>query len=179
MVGELAKPSCPAIEQVLASHGYRVATAGDREHAEQLKRQEAADVIFIQPSGRQRARARRSLHQPNPPSRSTLSPSANRLDQAPATDQASSTQAPAAAGSSPNQLYPGRDESPTTADSSSTRLNTARVLRMAEVERRAIVDALRACGGCVARAARALGISEATIYRKMRTYGIQRRSLID
>jgi transcriptional regulator of acetoin/glycerol metabolism len=75
--------------------------------------------------------------------------------------------------------YPGRDESPTAADSSPTRANTDRVLRMAEVERRAIVEALRACGGCVARASRALGISEATIYRKMRTYGIQRRSLID
>jgi two-component system, repressor protein LuxO len=42
---------------------------------------------------------------------------------------------------------------------------------LADVERRAIEHALRVCGGSVPRAARGLGVSEATIYRKLKAYG--------
>jgi transcriptional regulator of acetoin/glycerol metabolism len=39
-------------------------------------------------------------------------------------------------------------------------------------ERAAILDALRTYGGNKARAAKALGIARATVYRKLRSYGI-------
>lgn len=40
-------------------------------------------------------------------------------------------------------------------------------------ERDAILEALRTHGGNKARAAKALGIARATVYRKLRSYGIQ------
>ncbi len=45
------------------------------------------------------------------------------------------------------------------------------ILPMAELERQAIQQAIIACDGSAARAARKLGISEATIYRKLKIYG--------
>jgi sigma-54 dependent transcriptional regulator, acetoin dehydrogenase operon transcriptional activator AcoR len=48
----------------------------------------------------------------------------------------------------------------------------APVLPFAEVERRAFEQALRHCGGNVARAAKALGVAKATFYSKIRRYGL-------
>lgn len=45
-------------------------------------------------------------------------------------------------------------------------------LTLEEIERRAIVDTLRACGGNRSAAARTLGISERTIYNKIKTLDI-------
>jgi two-component system response regulator HydG len=45
--------------------------------------------------------------------------------------------------------------------------------RLTELERRAIAQALTACEGNVARAARALGIARGTLYNKMVRYGIR------
>jgi transcriptional regulator of acetoin/glycerol metabolism len=39
------------------------------------------------------------------------------------------------------------------------------------VERRTIIDALRLCRGCRRDAAALLGISEATLYRRLKEYG--------
>lgn len=44
---------------------------------------------------------------------------------------------------------------------------------MAEIERAAIVDTLRACRGNKAKAARQLGLSEKTIYNKIRQYNLR------
>lgn len=44
------------------------------------------------------------------------------------------------------------------------------IVPMSELERKAILDAVEKSGGSPTRAARALGISEATIYRKLRKY---------
>jgi sigma-54 dependent transcriptional regulator, acetoin dehydrogenase operon transcriptional activator AcoR len=49
----------------------------------------------------------------------------------------------------------------------------APVLPFAEVERRAFRQALRQCGGNVARAAKALGVAKATFYSKIRRYGLE------
>lgn len=46
-------------------------------------------------------------------------------------------------------------------------------LRMEVVEKRAILRALKATNGCRRAAARALGISKTTIYRKLRQYDIE------
>jgi len=46
----------------------------------------------------------------------------------------------------------------------------ADILTIDELERRAILRAVQLCGGSAAQAARALGISEATIYRKLKAY---------
>ena len=48
-----------------------------------------------------------------------------------------------------------------------------RILPFAEVERRTIEGALRLCQGNVAAAAKRLEISPATIYRKIKRYGIE------
>ena len=48
----------------------------------------------------------------------------------------------------------------------------AQVAPLAEVERRAVERALAAAGGNVTRAARALGISRATLHRKLNKYGL-------
>ena len=45
------------------------------------------------------------------------------------------------------------------------------VLPFDEVEKRAILDALRKCDGDISKAARKLGLSRATIYRKLEKYG--------
>ncbi|HEU4404329.1 MAG TPA: sigma 54-interacting transcriptional regulator [Polyangiaceae bacterium] len=46
------------------------------------------------------------------------------------------------------------------------------VVPLVEVERRAFLDALSACGGSVSRAARALGVSKVTFYAKLRRWGL-------
>jgi two-component system response regulator HydG len=46
---------------------------------------------------------------------------------------------------------------------------------MKEVERRAIEKALALCGGNVSRAARQLAIGQATLYRKIKQYGMTER----
>jgi|SRR5579859_6690336 len=45
-------------------------------------------------------------------------------------------------------------------------------LALKSVERRAIMEALQACGGC-ARASKVLGIGKTTIYRKIKEYGLE------
>jgi DNA-binding NtrC family response regulator len=50
--------------------------------------------------------------------------------------------------------------------------SAADVIPLAEVERRVILDALTAFGGNVSRAARALGISRATYYVKLKEWGV-------
>ena len=52
-----------------------------------------------------------------------------------------------------------------------------RIVRpLASVERRALVDALRLSGDNIAAAARALGISRSTLYRKLRKHGLRSES---
>jgi DNA-binding NtrC family response regulator len=46
------------------------------------------------------------------------------------------------------------------------------VVPLVEVERRAFLEALAACGGSVSRAARALGVSKVTFYAKLRRWGL-------
>jgi DNA-binding NtrC family response regulator len=50
---------------------------------------------------------------------------------------------------------------------------SAGVRTLAEVEREAIIEGLRACAGNVAAAARALGISKVTLYARLKEYGIE------
>jgi transcriptional regulator with PAS, ATPase and Fis domain len=50
---------------------------------------------------------------------------------------------------------------------------SAGVRTLAEVEREAIIEGLRACSGNVAAAARALGISKVTLYARLKEYGIE------
>ena len=47
-----------------------------------------------------------------------------------------------------------------------------KVAPLVEIERRAIGQALKACEGNVAAAARALGLNRATLYRKLKKYGL-------
>jgi two-component system repressor protein LuxO len=47
------------------------------------------------------------------------------------------------------------------------------VFPLAELEKRAIEHALRVCNGSASEAARLLGISAATVYRKLKTYGLE------
>ena len=47
-----------------------------------------------------------------------------------------------------------------------------RTLPLSEIERQAVLHALKVCRGNVAQAARALGIGRATLYRKMESHGI-------
>jgi DNA-binding NtrC family response regulator len=49
---------------------------------------------------------------------------------------------------------------------------TTTILPLAEVERRAYLDAFHAFGGNVTRAARALGVSKVTFYTKLRQWGM-------
>jgi transcriptional regulator with PAS, ATPase and Fis domain len=52
------------------------------------------------------------------------------------------------------------------------------VLRLVEVERRAFLEALRACGGNVPRASKALGVSKVTFYARLRDWGMHPRSKV-
>jgi transcriptional regulator with PAS, ATPase and Fis domain len=54
-------------------------------------------------------------------------------------------------------------------------LPAGRVVPMEEVERHAMVHALRHCDGNITRAAKALGVSKGTLYSKIRRYGLQAR----
>jgi DNA-binding NtrC family response regulator len=45
---------------------------------------------------------------------------------------------------------------------------------LAEIERSAIIETLELCGGNKSRAARSLGISEKSIYNKMKRFGIMK-----
>jgi transcriptional regulator of acetoin/glycerol metabolism len=47
------------------------------------------------------------------------------------------------------------------------------VLPFAEVEKRAILTAVRKCGGDISKASRKLGLSRATLYRKLDKYGVR------
>jgi len=47
------------------------------------------------------------------------------------------------------------------------------VLPFEEVEKRAILSAVRKCGGDISKAARKLGLSRATLYRKLDRYGVR------
>ena len=49
------------------------------------------------------------------------------------------------------------------------------ILPLAEVEKRAILNAIERCGGSVSKAAEALGVSKVTIYAKLRTWGMHPR----
>ena len=49
------------------------------------------------------------------------------------------------------------------------------ILPFKEVERREIIRALRICGGNVSKAAERLGIGQATMYRKIKKYGVRPR----
>ena len=48
-----------------------------------------------------------------------------------------------------------------------------RVLRLEELEKQAILHAIKVCQGNVGRAARQLGVGQATIYRKIKKYGLR------
>jgi two-component system response regulator HydG len=50
---------------------------------------------------------------------------------------------------------------------------TEDVVPFEEVEKRAILDAIRRCEGDISKASRKLGLSRATIYRKLEKYGIR------
>ena len=49
---------------------------------------------------------------------------------------------------------------------------TEKVLPLAEMEKRAILSALSECRGDISKAARTLGVSRATLYRKLAKYGV-------
>jgi two-component system repressor protein LuxO len=46
------------------------------------------------------------------------------------------------------------------------------IFPLAELEKRAIEHALRVCDGSATEAARLLGVSPATVYRKVKSFGI-------
>ena len=48
---------------------------------------------------------------------------------------------------------------------------------LADQEREAIIDTLRATGGRLAESARRLGISRTTLWRRLKAYGLERSSL--
>jgi DNA-binding NtrC family response regulator len=52
-------------------------------------------------------------------------------------------------------------------------VETDEVLPFVEVERRAIMGAIRKCNGDISKAARKLGLSRATLYRKLDKYGVR------
>lgn len=51
-----------------------------------------------------------------------------------------------------------------------------RIIPFTELEKQAIESAIRICKGSVTRAAKGLGISQATIYRKIKTYDIKKNA---
>lgn len=48
-----------------------------------------------------------------------------------------------------------------------------RVLRLHEIEKQAILHALKVCQGSIGEAARKLGVGQATLYRKVKKYGLR------
>ena len=56
-------------------------------------------------------------------------------------------------------------------DAPPVQANDDEVLPFVEVERRAIMEAVRKCDGDISKAARKLGLSRATVYRKLDKYG--------
>ena len=80
----------------------------------------------------------------------------------------------------PSDLEAGDPASPavTASDEEMARVDRAlgddsTVFPLAELEKRAIEHALRVCSGSATEAARLLGISPATVYRKIKSYGIE------
>lgn len=68
--------------------------------------------------------------------------------------------------STPNEAMPAASLAPITASS-----ETKRAIRpLAEVERQAILEAIEYCDGNIPQAARLLGVSPSTIYRKMQSW---------
>jgi transposase-like protein len=53
------------------------------------------------------------------------------------------------------------------------------ILPLAEVEKRAILDAIERSGGSVSRAAEALGVSKVTVYAKLRSWGMHPRDRLE
>jgi transcriptional regulator of acetoin/glycerol metabolism len=56
--------------------------------------------------------------------------------------------------------------------------NESRVVPLKELERKAIIDALSHLGYNATQAAKSLGISKATLYRKLREYDVSRRLVV-
>ena len=56
--------------------------------------------------------------------------------------------------------------------------NGSRIVPLKELERRAIIDALSHLGFNATQAAKSLGISKATLYRKIKEYEISRRLVV-
>jgi transcriptional regulator with PAS, ATPase and Fis domain len=67
---------------------------------------------------------------------------------------------------------PSSGKLPTAVRAPSSPELTSTILPLAEVERRAYLDAFHAFGGNVTRAARALGVSKVTFYTKLRQWGM-------
>ena len=68
--------------------------------------------------------------------------------------------------STPNEAVPPASLAPITVSS-----ETKRAIRpLAEVERQAILEAIEYCDGNIPQAARLLGVSPSTIYRKMQSW---------
>lgn len=71
-------------------------------------------------------------------------------------------------------LQSGSDN-PAAADRIGSAVADSPTLRLEEWQRVLVVEALRRCGGSVPNAAAELGISRATLYRKLESYGLTRR----
>lgn len=70
-------------------------------------------------------------------------------------------------------LHPGPDHP--TADRIGSAVADSPTLRLDDWQRVLVIEALRRCGGSVPNAAAELGISRATLYRKLESYGLARR----
>ena len=69
-----------------------------------------------------------------------------------------------------NGSYWGERRGTSEADRGRTSQPTPKTRTLAEIERAAIFDALEACDGNQSKAARTLGVSEKTIYNKLKRY---------
>ncbi len=81
----------------------------------------------------------------------------------------------------PADVLPADDISPAGASSSASshlRTEGSEALSLAEVERRAIFDAIVLADGSVASAAQRLEVSAATIYRKLKSYGVTAHEIV-
>jgi DNA-binding NtrC family response regulator len=74
-----------------------------------------------------------------------------------------------------NGLSPSRDRSVIEAAAPVTSERQQGIVPLVELEKQAIEEALSACSGSASEAAERLGISVATIYRKIKTYRLQAR----